>query len=107
MTPVNGQTSLTDAAIVLDLLLLILAPLAIAGVALVNVGLGRSRSAAQALLGNMVIIATALIGFALVGATFAGNMGGAGHVLHLAGKPWNWLGEGPLFLKGIGNAPIQ
>jgi Amt family ammonium transporter len=107
MNNANGSTSLSDAGIVFNLVLLILAPLAIAGVALINVGLGRSRSAAQALLGNMVIIATALIGFALVGATLAGNFGGAGHVLHIAGKPWNWLGEGPLFLKGIGNAPIQ
>ena len=35
--------------------LLLLAPLAIAGVALINTGLGRSRSAAQALLGNLAI----------------------------------------------------
>jgi Amt family ammonium transporter len=107
LNPLPGAPSLTDAAIVLDLLLLILAPLAIAGVALVNVGLGRSRSAAQALLGNMVIISTALISFALIGAMFAGNIGGAGHIFHLAGKPWNWLGEGPFFLKGIGSSPIQ
>ena len=107
MTPASGSPSLSDAGIVLDLVLLVLAPLAIAGTALVNVGLGRSRSAAQALLGNMVVVATALIGFALVGATFAGNTGGAAHVLHLAGKQWDWLGEGPLFLKGIVNAPVQ
>jgi len=107
MNLANGSSQLSDACIVLDLLLLILAPLAIAGVALINVGLGRSRSAAQALLGNMVIIATALIGFALVGATLAGNIGGSGHVFHLAGKSWNWLGEGPLFLKGIASAPVQ
>ena len=109
-TPANSLAAppiLTEAAVVLDLLLLVLAPLAIAGVALVNVGLGRSRSAAQALLGNMLVVATALIGFTLIGATLAGNTGGAGHVFHLAGKPWNWLGEGLLFLKGIGNAPAQ
>jgi len=107
MTPASGTPSLSDSVIVLNLLLLLLAPLAIAGVALVNVGLGRSRSAAQALLGNMVIVATALIGFALVGSTLAGNIGGPGHILHLAGKPWNWLGEGPLLLKGIGNASVE
>jgi Amt family ammonium transporter len=107
VNPANGSPSLSEAGIVLDLLLLILAPLAIAGVGLVNIGLGRSRSAAQALLGNMVILTTALIGFALIGATFAGSIGGASHVFHLAGKPWNWLGEGPFFLSGIGNAPVQ
>jgi Amt family ammonium transporter len=107
MIPVNPIPAITDAAIVLNLLLLTLAPLAIAGVALVNVGLGRSRSAAQALLGNIVIIASALIGFALIGATLAGNIGGPGHLLHIAGKSWNWLGEGPFFLKGLANAPVQ
>jgi Amt family ammonium transporter len=107
MNAASASPALSEAGIVLDLLLLVLAPLAIAGVALINVGLGRSRSAAQALLGNMVIIATALIGFALVGATFAGNFGGAGHIAHIAGKSWNWLGEGPFLLIGIGNAPTE
>jgi Amt family ammonium transporter len=49
------------------------APLAIAGVALINTGLGRSRSAAQALLGNLAIVAVTAIVFALIGATFAGT----------------------------------
>jgi len=43
---------MTDAAFALALALLLIAPLAIAGVALINTGLGRSRSAAQALLEN-------------------------------------------------------
>ena len=107
ISPAGPTPPLPEAAIVLDLLLLVLAPLAIAGVALINVGLGRSRSAAQALLGNMTIISTALIGFALVGATFATNLGGPGHILNIAGKPWNWLGEGLFFLIGIGNASAQ
>jgi Amt family ammonium transporter len=98
---------LTEATFVLVLVLLTLAPLAIAGVALINTGLGRSRSAAQALLGNLVIVAVATIVFALVGATFVGTMGVAGHVFHLAGKPWNWLGSGPLFLTGLGSAPAH
>jgi Amt family ammonium transporter len=106
---------LTEATFVLVLVLLTLAPLAIAGVALINTGLGRSRSAAQALLGNLVIVAVATIVFALVGATLvgttggagAGTTGGAGHVFHLAGKPWNWLGAGRLFLGGMAGAPAQ
>ncbi|MGA7856756.1 MAG: hypothetical protein WCA11_02440 [Terracidiphilus sp.] len=92
----------TDFALTLGLLLL--APLAIAGVALINTGLGRSRSAAQSLLGSLAIISVAVIAFALVGATFAdGPLGG--HIFHLAGKPWNWAGTGPLFLSGLSQAP--
>jgi Amt family ammonium transporter len=100
MNPI--QPILTDAAFALCLALLLLAPLAIAGVALINTGLGRCRSAAQALLGNLVLVAVSAIVFALVGATF---IGGAGHVFSLAGKPWNWLGTAPYLLGGLGTAP--
>ena len=93
-----------EAVFVLTLVLLIVAPLAIAGVALINAGLGRSRSAAQALLGNVAIFAVAAIVFVLVGATFTGLSDGPSHILHLAGKPWNWLGEGPYFFAGFSAA---
>ena len=97
---------LSEATFVLCLALLLLAPLAIAGVALINTGLGRCRSAAQGLLGNLAIVAVTAIVFALVGATLTGNLpGGAGHVLYLASKPWNWLGSDPFLLGGLGAAP--
>jgi Amt family ammonium transporter len=103
----NAPPVFTDATFVLVLVLLTLAPLAIAGVALINTGLGRSRSAAQSLLGNLAIVAVTAIAFALVGATLTGTVGGACHVFHLAGKPWNWIGAGPFFLAGLGAAPPQ
>jgi Amt family ammonium transporter len=110
MNPQAAQP-LPDAAFALCLALLLLAPLAIAGVALINTGLGRCRSAAQALLGNLAILAVSAIVFALIGATLAGNLpsgpGGAGHILFVAGKPWNWLGEGSFLLGGLGAAPAQ
>jgi Amt family ammonium transporter len=106
MTP-NLPPVLSDPAFALVLVLLALAPLAIAGVALINTGLGRSRSAAQSLLGSLAIVAVTTIVFALVGATLAGTTGATSHVFHLAGKPWNWLGAGPLFLSGLGSEPAQ
>src|SRR5208337_557450 len=86
--------AMTDAIFALTLALLLLAPLAIAGVALINTGLGRSRSAAQSLLGNLAIVAVTAIVFAVVGAAWAGTTlsGSAGHTFLLAGRPWNWLG---------------
>jgi len=103
--------ALSEAAFALCLVLLMLAPLAIAGVALVNTGLGRSRSAAQALLGNLLVVSVTAIVFALVGATLTGSLpgapGGPGHIFQLAGKPWNWLGAGTYFLGGLGIAPPQ
>ena len=108
MTPASTiAPALPDAAYALCLVLLALAPLAIAGVALINTGLGRSRSAAQALLGNLAILAVTAIVFALAGATFSGVLGGAGHSFQLTGKPWNWLGAGPPFLGGLSAAPLQ
>jgi Amt family ammonium transporter len=94
----------------LTLALLLIAPLAIAGVALINTGLGRSRSAAQALLGNLAIVTVATIVFALIGATLAGSQPGAagfqGLTLHLAGKPWNLAGTAPFLLGGLSSAPL-
>ena len=69
--------AISESQFVLTLALLMLAPLAIAGVALINNGLGRSRSAAQAFLGNVIIMAVAAIAFALIGASFSGVLGAA------------------------------
>ncbi len=91
----------SDAAFALTFVLLLLAPLAIAGVALINAGLGRSRSAAQSLLGNVAILAVSAIVFALIGAALTGTAGAAGHTFQLAGKTWDWLGAGPLLLGGF------
>ncbi|HEV3444300.1 MAG TPA: hypothetical protein VG099_06630 [Gemmataceae bacterium] len=103
----TSPPGLSDAMFALVLVLLLLAPLAIAGVALINTGLGRSRSAAQSLLGSLTIVAVAVIVFAFVGAALTGSTAPAGHVFHLAGKPWNWLGAGRFFLGGLGSAPAQ
>ncbi len=112
MNPFVPVTSgLSESTFALCLVLLVLAPLAIAGVALINTGLGRSRSAAQALLGSLLVVAVAAIVFALVGASFTGNPpgspGGAGHILRVAGKSWNWIGAGPFLLGGLDSAPLE
>jgi Amt family ammonium transporter len=105
--PLAIAPAITDTVFALTLVLLLLAPLAIAGVALINTGLGRSRSAAQALLGNAAIVAVASIAFVLLGATLTGSSDGASHTFHIAGQPWNWLGAGPFFLAGFSAAPPQ
>jgi Amt family ammonium transporter len=107
MMPIAPAAGLNDASFALVLMLLLLAPLAIAGLALINTGLGRSRSAAQSLLGSLGIVAVAVIAFALIGATVAGSSSDPGHSFHLAGKSWNWIGAGPLFLTGLASAPAQ
>ncbi len=87
-------------ASVLCLLLILLVPLAAAGLALINTGLGRSRSAAQAMLASLCVMAVAVIVFALCGFAWEGFAGGAAHTVHLAGKDWNWIAAEPFFLRG-------
>ncbi len=106
MVPASAP-AMGDAVFALTLALMLLAPMAIAGVALVNTGLGRSRSAAQAMLGNLALIAVAAIVFAFVGASFTGSLGLKEVVLHAAGKPWSVLGLGPFLLRGLGAAVPQ
>jgi Amt family ammonium transporter len=93
--------ALTESAYVLTLALLLIAPLAVAGLALINTGLGRSRSAAQSLLGSLALVSVAVLVFALIGATIADGSSGSGHIFRLFAKSWNWAGTGPLFLGGF------
>ncbi len=84
---------------------LLMAPLALAGIALVNAGLGRSRSAAQALLGSVAVVSVSIIAFAGIGACFAGTSGAA--VFTIAGKSWDWIGTGPILLRHISKSPME
>lgn len=96
--------AMSDAEFAFTLALLLVSPLAIAGISLVNTGLGRARSAAQALLGNLAIIASAVIVFALIGSGFAGTLGHTDLVILLAGKSWSTLGLGSFLLRGVETA---
>ncbi len=96
---------LPQSAFVLGLCLLLVAPLAIAGVALINAGLGRSRSAAQSLLGSLVLVAVAIIAFAIVGVAF--GYGETGYTFSIAGKPWDWIGAGSFALSGFSAGTVQ
>lgn len=106
MTPLMpAAPAMSETLFAITFVLLVLSPLAIAGVALTNTGLGRSRSAAQAMLGNLAIVAVAALVFAVLGAALAGEPSGAGHAFHLAGKSWNWVGSGRLFFGSLAAGP--
>lgn len=99
--------AMSEAVFALTFALLLIAPLALAGVALINTGLGRSRSAAQAMLGNLAVLAVAAIVFAFWGASLAGAPGARELAFHAAGKSWGVLGLGPLLLRELGSAAPQ
>ena len=96
---------LPQSAFVLALCLVLVSPLALAGVALINAGLGRSRSAAHSLLGSLALIAVAVVVFALIGSMFA--YGDTGYTFSISGKPWNWIGAGSFALRSFSAGTVQ
>jgi Amt family ammonium transporter len=85
----------------LCLICILLAPLAAAGLSLINTGLGRSRSAAHAMLSSLCAMAAAAIAYVICGFAWQGFAGGPAHVLHIAGRDWNWIAATPFFLRGL------
>ena len=92
---------LSEIQLALCLVFVLLAPLAGAGVALINAGLGRSRNAAHAMVAALCVIAIATCVCFLCGRAFQGYPGGPAHVIAIAGKPWNWLGNDAWFFRGL------
>jgi Amt family ammonium transporter len=85
----------------LCLICIILIPLAATGLALIHQGLGRSRSAAHAMLATLCSLAITAIVFVLIGSAWAGFPGGLAHILHIAGKPLDWLGAEPFLASNL------
>ena len=80
-------------------LLILLVPLAIAGLALINTGFGRARGAAHAMLSSLAAVAIAALVYCLWGCSWAGFPAGPRHLFMLGGKPWDWIGGAPLLLR--------
>lgn len=100
MTPSpSGMLSDTSAALCIFFILLV--PFAAAGLALINTGLGRSRSAAHAILASLAIVSVAAVVYFVCGFSLQGIAGGAAHGITLAGNRWNLIATQPWFLRGI------
>lgn len=96
-------------AAILCLCLVLLAPLAAAGMALINTGLGRSRSAAHSMLAALCVMSVAAIVYCMIGFSWQGYAGGAAHSLSVGGKPWSWIAAEPFFLRGraLDGSPVS
>lgn len=92
---------LTDSAAALCIACILLVPFAGVGLSLINVGLGRSRSAGHQMLSSLLVISVAAFAYFFCGFAWQGFAGGPAHVLTLGGKAWNWLGAEPFFLRGL------
>ncbi len=85
----------------LCLLCILLIPLAATGLALIHQGLGRSRSAAHAMLATLCSLAITAIVFVLIGSAWVGFPTGLAHIVHVRHAPLDWLGAEPFFGLGL------
>jgi ammonium transporter, Amt family len=83
------------------LLCIMLIPLAASGLALIHQGLGRSRSAAHAMLASLCALAISAIVFVAIGFSWAGFAGGPAHSFAAGGVRWDWLGAAQWLGGGI------
>ncbi len=92
---------LIDEGAVLCLGCVLLVPLAIAGLTLMNAGLGRSRNAAHQILTSLCVVSAAVAAFFVCGFAFQGAPGSTHYWFEAARKEWNWIGAGRFFLRDI------
>ena len=93
--------SLSQTASALCFFLILLVPLAMIGLALVNAGLGRSRSAVHVVLASLCGFGAAAIAFVVFGFSWQGTAETPAHLLIVGGKSWSWIAAQPLFLRGF------
>src|SRR5579863_3417425 len=94
LMPAVKLTEVTTAAC---LFFIFLVPLAGAGLALMNVGLGRSRSAGHMMMASLCAFAVAALAYFVCGFAWQGFIGSPAHFITLSGKSWNWIAAEPFF----------
>jgi len=85
----------------LCILFILLVPLALAGLALINTGLSRLRSAAHSMMAALCVVGVAAAAYFITGFAWQGYPGLASHTLSIFGKDWSWLGAGHFFMRGV------
>jgi ammonium transporter, Amt family len=98
---VTPATEAYDPTLFACMLLVPLVPLALAGLVLMNTGLGRTRSAAHSMLASLAAIAVAALVYCVVGFSWEGIAGGSAHTVTVAGRHWDWIATAPFCLRGL------
>ena len=93
--------ALSETAAALCVVFILLVPFAAAGLSLINTGLGRSRSAAHAMMASLCMIAVAALAYFVCGFAWQGFPGQPSRVLTVVGRPWDWIAAEPFFLRGV------
>jgi Amt family ammonium transporter len=82
-------------------LCILLIPCAIAGLAVTNAGLGRSRNVAHSLLGALCVAGVAQLVYFAAGSAWQGYAGRQEQVVLMGGKAWGWIGAERFLLRGV------
>ena len=101
MTPTATTPPSLDSTSAICLLLILLIPLAAAGLAMINTGLGRSRNAAHMMLASLCCMGVAAIVYFAVGFSWQGYPGSPAHVLDIGKKSLDWIASAPFCLRGL------
>jgi Amt family ammonium transporter len=92
---------LTEATTIASLFFILLVPFAAAGLALMNVGLGRTRSAGHMMMASLCALAVAALTYFVCGFSWQGYIGGPEYVMTLTGKNWSWIAAVPFFFRKL------
>jgi Amt family ammonium transporter len=98
---VTPATEAYDPSLFACMVLVPLVPLALAGLVLMNSGLGRTRSAAHSMLASLAAIAVAALVYCMVGFSWDGTAGGSARTVMVAGRHWDWIATAPFCLRGL------
>jgi Amt family ammonium transporter len=96
----SSPALLSDTSTALCLLCIFLVPLAAAGLALVNTGFGRGRSAAHSMLSAMCVFSVAVLVYLTIGFSLQSYAGGPDLHIILAGRSWSLLGAAHFMMRG-------
>jgi len=94
-------SKLSEISTIACLAFVFLVPMAAAGLAIMNVGLGRSRSAGHMMMASLCALAVAGLAYFVCGFGVQGTIGGPAHILMLSGKNWNWIAAEPFFFRKL------
>jgi ammonium transporter, Amt family len=90
-----------DASVLFCVILIFLVPFAAAGIALINTGLGRSRSAAHTMMCSLCVFSVAALAYFACGFAWQGFAGGPSHMLSVNGKEWSSIAAQPFLLRHL------
>jgi ammonium transporter, Amt family len=96
-----SQLGSTDSGVVLCIACILLVTFAIAGLAMMNAGLGRSRNAAHQLLTTLSVLSVAAAAYFLCGFAFQGAPGLSSYWFEAGGRPWSWIAAGRLLFRSV------